>query len=171
MRSSVTVRVLRETDFEAWLPLWNGYNAFYGREGSTALDPEVTKTTWNRFFDPVEPVFALVAEVEGKILGLAHFLHHRSTTRIELTTYLQDLFTTPEARGQGIGRALIEAVYSAAKSAGVKRVYWQTHHTNATGWTSPDFPDTSINATMAAGGVRWQQGHDGRLQRSSSVRR
>jgi GNAT superfamily N-acetyltransferase len=133
MRPSVTVRSLRETDFEAWLPLWNGYNAFYGREGSTALDPEVTKTTWNRFFDPVEPVFALVAEVEGKILGLTHFLHHRSTTRIELTTYLQDLFTTPEARGQGIGRALIEAVYSAAKSAGVKRVYWQTHHTNATG--------------------------------------
>ena len=133
MRPSLTVHSPRETDFEAWLPLWNGYNAFYGREGSTALDPEVTKTTWRRFFDPNEPVFALVAEAEGKILGLTHYLHHRSTTRIELTTYLQDLFTVPEARSLGVGRALIEAVYAAAETSGIKRVYWQTHHTNATG--------------------------------------
>ncbi len=103
------------------------------REGPTALDPEITKLTWLRFFDPKEPVFALVAEAEGKLLGLTHFLHHRSTTRIELTTYLQDLFTVPEARGQGVGRALIEAVYAAAKSSGIKRVYWQTHHTNNAG--------------------------------------
>lgn len=133
MHPNVTVRPPREIDFEAWLPLWNGYNAFYGREGLTALDPEITKTSWCRFFDPNEPVFGLVAEVDGKVLGLAHFLHHRSTTRIELTTYLQDLFTAPEARGKGVGRALIEAVYAAAQSSGIGRVYWQTHHTNAAG--------------------------------------
>ena len=133
MHLLITVRPLRETDFEAWLPLWNGYNAFYGREGPTALDLEITKTTWRRFFDPTEPVFALVAESDGKVLGLTHFLHHRSTTRIELTTYLQDLFTVPEARGQGVGRALIEAVYATAKSTGIKRVYWQTHQTNLAG--------------------------------------
>ena len=132
-RPSVTVRTLRDTDFEAWLLLWNGYNAFYGREGPTALDPEITKTTWRRFFDPNEPVFAMVAEAEGKLLGLTHFLHHRSTTRIEPTTYLQDLFTAPEARGQGVGRALIEAVYAVAKSSGIKRVYWQTHQSNTAG--------------------------------------
>ena len=86
MRRSVTVRTVRETDFESWLPLWRGYNAFYGREGTTALDPEISKTTWRRFFDSNEPVFALVAEAEGKLLGLTHFLHHRSTTRIELST-------------------------------------------------------------------------------------
>jgi len=78
-------------------------------------------------------MFALVAEVDGKVLGLTHFLHHRSTTRIELTTYLQDLFTAPEARGQGVGRALIEAVYAAAINVGIKRVYWQTHSTNTAG--------------------------------------
>ncbi len=133
MRKPITVRAPREADLEAWLPLWNGYNAFYGREGSTALDPEITRTTWRRFFDPSEPVFALVAEADDKILGLTHFLHHRSTTRIELTTYLQDLFTLHEARGQGVARALIEAVYLEAKRIGVKRVYWQTHHTNAAG--------------------------------------
>ena len=134
MPTSLTVRAPRASDFDAWLPLWNAYNAFYGREGPTALDPAVTHATWARFFDPNEPVFALVAQrEEGKLLGLTHFLHHRSTSRIELTCYLQDLFTVPEARGQGIGRALIEAVYAEARSAGIKRVYWQTHHTNATG--------------------------------------
>ena len=74
-----------------------------------------------------------MAEAQGKVLGLTHFSHHRSTTRIELTIYLQDLVTFPEARGLGVGRALIEAVYAAAKSSGIKRVYWQTHHTNAAG--------------------------------------
>ena len=133
MQTSLSVRALRESDLDAWLPLWNGYNAFYGREGSTALDPAITHTTWARFFDPHEPVFALVAELEGKVLGLTHFLYHRSTTRIELTCYLQDLFTAPEARGQGLGRALIESVYAQSKSAGIKRVYWQTHQTNAAG--------------------------------------
>jgi len=111
MASAVLIRPLRETDLTAWTPLWDGYNAFYGREGKTALAPEITKITWQRFFDPAEPVFALVAESGGKLLGLTHYLYHRSTTRIELTCYLQDLFTDPAARGQGVGRALIEGVY------------------------------------------------------------
>ncbi|WP_457446001.1 N-acetyltransferase family protein [Roseateles sp. P5_E4] len=128
------VRPLQPTDRAAWQPLWDGYNAFYGRAGETALPAEVTETTWARFFDATEPVHALVAEDEsGQLLGLVHYLYHRSTTRVELTCYLQDLFTTPEARGRGVGRALMEAVYAAAREAGIKRVYWQTHTTNATG--------------------------------------
>ena len=133
MRPTTTIRALREQDYQAWLPLWDGYNAFYGREGATALDPEITRTTWHRFFEPAEPVFALVAESEGKLVGLAHYLYHRSTTRIELTGYLQDLFTLPAARGRGVGRALIEAVYREARASGIKRVYWQTQHSNAAG--------------------------------------
>lgn len=131
MGPSVIVRTARETDLAAWLPLWEGYNAFYGREGPTALDPEITRTTWRRFFDPAEPVFALVAASETGLVGLAHYLHHRSTTRLELTTYLQDLFTAPAARGRGVGRALIEGVYQAARKDGIRRVYWQTHRENA----------------------------------------
>lgn len=133
MASAVHIRPLRETDLAAWTPLWDGYNAFYGREGKTALAPEITKTTWQRFFDSAEPVFALVAERDGKLCGLTHYLYHRSTTRIELTCYLQDLFTDPLVRGQGVGRALIEGVYEQAKAAGITRVYWQTHTTNAAG--------------------------------------
>ena len=97
------------------------------------MAPEITSATWSRFFDPNEPVFALVAESGGALLGLAHYLFHRSTTRLELTCYLQDLFTTPDQRGRGVARSLIEGVYGAAKVAGIKRVYWQTHETNAAG--------------------------------------
>lgn len=133
MTPSVHIRPIEQTDFTAWAPLWNGYNAFYGREGETALAPEITQATWQRLFDPAEPVFALVAEADGKVLGLTHYLYHRSTTRMELTCYLQDLFTDPSARGQGVGRALIQGVYAQASAAGIKRVYWQTHTTNSAG--------------------------------------
>jgi GNAT superfamily N-acetyltransferase len=133
MTSSLRIRPIEQTDFQAWMPLWDGYNAFYGREGKTALAPDITQATWQRFFDPGEPVFGLVAESNGRLLGLTHYLYHRSTTRIELTCYLQDLFTDPSARGQGVGRALIQGVYAQAKAAGIKRVYWQTHTTNSAG--------------------------------------
>jgi len=127
------IRPVTNDDYAAWRPLWDGYNAFYGRQGETALAGEITETTWQRFHDPAEPVFALVAERQGQIAGLAHYLFHRSTTSIPPTCYLQDLFTLPAERGRGIGRALIEAVYQQAKAAGSKRVYWQTQESNAAG--------------------------------------
>lgn len=133
MPHPILIRPIQQTDFTAWKPLWDGYNAFYGRKDETALAPEITQVTWQRFFDPNEPVFALVAENDGKLWGLTHYLFHRSTTRIELTCYLQDLFTDPSGRGRGIGRALIQGVYEQAKAAGIKRVYWQTHESNAAG--------------------------------------
>lgn len=129
----LTVRDIATSDLAAWKPLWDGYNAFYGRQGPTALPDAVTQATWQRFFDPVEPVFGLVAERDGQLLGLSHFLFHRSTTRVELTCYLQDLFTDGATRGQGVGRALIRGVYERSRAAGIVRVYWHTHETNAAG--------------------------------------
>lgn len=128
----VSVRPIEQSDFDAWLPLWTGYNAFYGRQDATALPGAVTQATWHRFFDPAEPVFGLVAEAQGQLLGLCHYLFHRSTSRIEPLCYLQDLFTVPQARGRGVGRALIEAVYERARAHGARRVYWQTQASNAT---------------------------------------
>ena len=129
---SLTVRSVTRQDYDQWLPLWDGYNAFYGRSGATALAPEITRTTWVRFFDADEPMHALVAEGGGRLIGLAHYLYHRSTTSIGPSCYMQDLFTANEARGRGVGRMLIEAVYAVARAAGSPRVYWQTHETNAT---------------------------------------
>lgn len=128
--TDLLVRPLRQDDRRQWRPLWAGYNAFYGRSGATVLPAAITETTWARLFDPDEPVHALVAEREGRLLGLTHYLFHRSTTAIGLSCYLQDLFTADEARGQGVGRALIEGVYAQAAAAGSPRVYWQTHETN-----------------------------------------
>ena len=133
MPSRVCVRQLLRDDRAQWQPLWEGYNAFYGRIGETALAPEISASTWERFFNPIEPVFALVAETEGRVVGLAHYLFHRSTTKIEPVCYLQDLFTRPEARGRGVARALIQGVYEQARLAGSRRVYWQTHFTNEAG--------------------------------------
>jgi GNAT superfamily N-acetyltransferase len=131
LSAAVQVRPLDRADFSAWKELWDGYNAFYGREGATALAPEITQTTWSRFFDAAEPVHALVAEAADRVVGLAHFLYHRSTIQIAPTCYLSDLFTVHAVRGQGVGGALIRAVYEHAKLSGSPRVYWQTHESNA----------------------------------------
>jgi len=128
MSERLSVRPVVSTDLAQWGELWEGYNAFYER----TVPPEVTRSTWSRFFDASEPVHALVAEKDGRLVGLVHYLFHRSTSLIDPTCYLQDLFTTKAARGQGVGRALIESVYERARSAGSLRVYWQTHETNVT---------------------------------------
>jgi GNAT superfamily N-acetyltransferase len=126
------IRPVVPADFAQWLILWRGYNTFYGRHDATALPDEITQMTWSRFFDAYEPVHALVAERQGELLGLVHYLFHRSTIQIEPTCYLQDLFTNEAARGRGVGRSLIQAVYERAQMAGSPRVYWQTHETNET---------------------------------------
>ena len=135
MATPVNVRPVTASDYAAWRPLWDGYNAFYGRFGATALPEHITASTWQRFLDPTEPVHCLVAQEEGSgaLLGLVHYLYHRSMTRIEPVCYLSDLFTREAARGRGVGRLLIEAVYEQARAAGSSRVYWQTQETNAAG--------------------------------------
>jgi GNAT superfamily N-acetyltransferase len=132
MPSGLSIRFITQEDYGQWLPLWDGYNAFYGRSGATALSPEITRMTWSRFFDAYEPVHALVAETGGQLLGLTHYLFHRSTIAIGPVCYLQDLFTSEASRGKGVGRALINGVYEEARLAGSNRVYWQTHETNET---------------------------------------
>lgn len=125
---TLTIRPVRPDDFAQWLPLWEGYNRFYERVAAQ----DVTRTTWSRFFDSYEPVHALTAEQDGRLLGLVHYIFHRNTSMIGPTCYLQDLFTDAATRGQGVGRALIEGVYAKAREAGAGRVYWLTHETNHT---------------------------------------
>ena len=129
----ISTRPIERADYEAWRPLWDGYNAFYGRAGKTALPEDITAETWERFFTAGEPVRAIVAEYENRLVGLVHYIFHRSTTRLENVCYLQDLFTAEHLRGKGIGRQLIMAVYKAARREGCTRVYWQTQESNANG--------------------------------------
>jgi GNAT superfamily N-acetyltransferase len=133
MSETLLIRPIERADCVGWRALWDGYNRFYGRQGPSAIPESITEATWERFFSPEEPVHALVAEQDGRAIGIAHFLFHRSTTRLTDVCYLQDLFTAEDARGRGVGRQLIHAVYEAARAAGSSRVYWQTQATNAPG--------------------------------------
>ncbi len=131
MSTGFVVREVESSDFAQWKVLWTGYNAFYGRKDETALPEEISQRTWDRFFDESEPVHALVADQSGQLLGLVHYIFHRSTITIGPVCYLQDLFTMESTRGKGVGRKLIEEVYRRARAAGCGRVYWHTHETNA----------------------------------------
>ena len=133
MRMRPSVRTIQRDDYGQWRPLWDGYNAFYGRSGPTALDERVTAQTWDRFFDPEERVHALVAELDARIVGIVHFLFHRSTSRLADVCYLQDLFTAEDSRGRGVSRSLIERVIDIASKDGSSRVYWTTQTTNVAG--------------------------------------
>jgi GNAT superfamily N-acetyltransferase len=130
--SVILVRQIAPADHDGWRLLWDDYNAFYGRVGATALPEDIVQTTWTRFFDHSEPVHAMVAIAEDRIVGLAHYLFHRSTILREPTCYMQDLFTDDALRGRGVGRALIAHVRNAAAKAGCTRVYWHTHQSNTT---------------------------------------
>lgn len=122
------IRPIVHTDKAQWRSLWQGYQAFY----KVTITDAVTDLTWERFFDGVVPVNAFVAEENGTLLGFVHFIYHYSTWTKGPYVYLQDLFTSEDARGKGVATGLIRAVYDAAEKAGASRVYWLTHETNET---------------------------------------
>ncbi|WP_420854797.1 GNAT family N-acetyltransferase [Salipiger pentaromativorans] len=123
------VRPLTAHDEEIWRELWKAYLAFY----ETSLSEEVYQSTFARLLGSDDHDFnALVAELDGTVVGITHYLFHRHCWRVENVCYLQDLYAAPEVRGKGIGRALIEGVYEAADRAGAPTVYWLTQEFNHT---------------------------------------
>jgi GNAT superfamily N-acetyltransferase len=126
---SVEVKAIENNDFDVWLPLWKGYQRFY----QVDISESVTLETWARFLDPIEPMQAALAKVGEHAAGLVHAIYHRSTSTTGDYCYLHDLFVAPDARGRGIGRALIEHVYADAKGRGASRVHWLTHESNYAG--------------------------------------
>ena len=128
MTATVVIKPVRPDERAAWEPLWRGYLEFY----ETVLPPEMYDLTWRRLHDPAEPMFLLGGTVDGALKGIVHYLFHRSNWTTTDVCYLQDLFVAPDARGTGLGRALIDAVADKAREAGAPRLYWMTHETNTT---------------------------------------
>ncbi|WP_144631660.1 GNAT family N-acetyltransferase [Bordetella genomosp. 13] len=126
--SDLLIRPVSPDDFDAWLPLWKGYQSFYRVD----ITDTVTRNTWERFLDPAQPMHAALAMQDGRAVGLVHWIYHRSTWTAGDYCYLQDLFVAPDVRGTGAGRALIEHVYADAQRNNTPRVYWLTHETNQT---------------------------------------
>jgi GNAT superfamily N-acetyltransferase len=126
-QEKIEVRPVRAAEREAWEELWTGYLTFY----ETVVSSDVTEATWRRLHDPSEPMHVLGAFLDERLIGIVHYLFHRSTWTLGDYCYLQDLFTADDARGLGAGTALIEAVCDEARAAGASRVYWLTHESNA----------------------------------------
>lgn len=123
----MNIRPVVAHDYEQWLPLWHGYLKFY----RTRPNETATQETWARILDPARAMHALVADHDGKLVGLAHYLFHDHFWMPEQACYLSDLFVSADARGLGAGKKLIEAVYAAADAAGAGRTYWLTQEYNA----------------------------------------
>ena len=130
MEPTPVIRPLQQADEPEWRRLWTAYLEFY----SSSVPEEVYRSSFDRMLagnagTPNE-YRGLVATLDGKPVGIVHFLFHRHGWRIENVCYLQDLYADPEVRGRGIGRALIEAVYAAADAEGCPSVYWLTQEFN-----------------------------------------
>ncbi|MEM1064254.1 MAG: GNAT family N-acetyltransferase [Pseudomonadota bacterium] len=124
---AAVIRPLTENDEAAWRRLWSAYLEFY----ETEVSPVIYATYFKRLLgDDPQDFNCLLAEVDGRPVGLVHFVFHRHGWKIENVCYLQDLYAEPEMRGLGVGRALIEAVYGAADAVGCPSVYWATQHFN-----------------------------------------
>ena len=129
MSLDIEIREIRHGDRAVWEPLWRAYLAFYGTE----LPAETYDFTFDRYTDPdVTDMRGWLAWQGETVLGLVHSIAHPHGWRPEPVTYLQDLFTVPDARGKGVARALIETVYADADAAGRPAVYWLTQTGNAT---------------------------------------
>ena len=126
---TLIVRPLETADEAEWRRLWTGYLTFY----EASVDEKVYQTTFARLIGSASHDYnCVIAVLNGRPVGLAHYLFHRHNWRVENVCYLQDLYADPEVRGSGIGRALIEAVYAAADKAGAPNVYWTTQDFNTT---------------------------------------
>jgi len=126
-KQNLIIRSLSAADEPEWRKLWTAYLEFY----DSSVEEAVYTSSFARLLgDDPQDYCGLVAELDGRLVGLTHYLFHRHGWKIENTCYLQDLYAKPDVRGCGIGRALIEGVYKAADAAGAPSVYWLTQDFN-----------------------------------------
>jgi GNAT superfamily N-acetyltransferase len=122
----ITIRPLELKDADEWHILWAGYLEFY----ETEITKEQTQLTWQRLNDASFDMHGLVAELDGKVVGIAHYSFTYSSWAASPHLYLEDLFVDPEHRGNGIGKKLILALEEPAKARGSEKIYWETHKDN-----------------------------------------
>jgi GNAT superfamily N-acetyltransferase len=122
----VQIRKIAEQDYPRWFALWADYCRFYGKPP----DEAVTAHTWARLMNPTSAIFGIVAEVDGRVVGIANCVMHENTSTLTPVCYLQDLFVDPETRAAGIGKQMIDWLLAEMKAQGWARVYWATKENN-----------------------------------------
>lgn len=125
---TAVIRPIRPSDRSPWDALWQGYLTFYEHE----LTAEQTELTWQRLIDAAFDMHGFVLELDGELVGLAHFSFTHSSWTDSRDLYLEDLFVSPTVRGQGLGKALIMALDEVAREEGSRKVWWETHRDNQT---------------------------------------
>ena len=128
MTQPLQIKPATAADRDAWMPLWQAYLTFY----NTELGDDVSESTWQRFMDPSEPTHLALAWQGDKAVGMVQTVIHRSNWSVGNSCYLQDLYVSPQVRGTGVGRQLIEHVYAQARALDCAKVHWLTQVTNAT---------------------------------------
>lgn len=123
---AITIRPVRAGDEPRWRELWAGYNRFYEHEVPEA----VTRATWSRVLDPTWPVYSIVAESEGEIVGMANYVIHPGTWSIEPVCYLEDLYVDADRRANGAGGSIINWLIGEMTAHGWANLYWVTKETN-----------------------------------------
>jgi GNAT superfamily N-acetyltransferase len=122
------VRPVEKRDYARWRGLFIEYGVFY----QSALSPDVVEGVWAWLMDESHHEEALVALVDGTVVGFAHYREHADTFTAASSWFLDDLFVTPEARGIGVATTLIEGVVAEAHSRGGGTVRWITAEDNLT---------------------------------------
>lgn len=121
--TDTTIRPLMFNDFPSWLPLWDDNNMGQRNEA-------VTTSTWERLNDEAVPVYGLCALKGSEMVGILHYVLHYTTGSIEPACYMQDVFTAPEFRGQGIAKAMIAALAKTGATEKWSRLYWLADNNN-----------------------------------------
>lgn len=123
---SVQIRPIEARDEPRWRALWDGYCRFYEREPSE----RITRHAWARIMRPDAPVYAIVAEKDGRVIGMANYIIHDNTSTLTPICYLQDLFVDPQERAHGVGQQLIDWLVAQMRAQGWSRLYWNTKEDN-----------------------------------------
>lgn len=128
MSTEAVVRPIEPADHDAWQRLFHDYRTFYEYD----VDQVVVDRVWGWIHDECNEVDALVAEVDGQVVGFAHHREFARPSSGKRGLYLDDLFTDPNVRGQGVGRALINRLAEMAQERGIDKVRWITAADNST---------------------------------------
>lgn len=110
------------------LELFGQYQIFY----KTEPDPDRNKEFLKMLLDSPDEGIQFVALQDGKALGFATLYYTYSSVSVMPMGLLNDLYTIPESRGKGVGRALMNHCAAFLKSKGFKKMFWNTATDNHT---------------------------------------